>query len=129
MQPREVNVSEFNAHDVAERARLISHNRYVEIIDHDPSLLHKAKGMLERGVAENGGTMGQRLWLIIMLHGDWRDIRERIIRDDEDGRLLRSNSPFSELIGIHDQDERTEIWRRAKAELSAQTTSIEQFAA
>lgn len=104
------------AHDVNERARLILHRSYAEKIDARPELADAARAFAERSIAADGGTTGQRLWLAI-LELPWQQVRERTLRDDPEGRLLRSDSPFSHITGIGDERERRDVWRRAKAEL------------
>lgn len=116
------------SHDVAERARLISHRIYAEQIELQPQLIDEARGFLERGIAENGGTMGHNLWQLILTR-PWSQVRDRMLQDDAEGRLLRSNSPFSHLIGIQDESIRRQIWRKAKAELCNPATLSEQSAA
>ena len=113
---------QITSHDVNERARLISHHLYAEQIDARPDLTDRAREFLDRGIAENGGTMGQQLWQSI-LKWPWHQVRERMLQDNPEGRLLRSNSPFSEIIGIGDEQGRRTIWRQAKAELCSLTTA------
>lgn len=108
------------AHDIAERARLLSHARYAEIIDDNQSLITEASRLLE-GVSQQALTSGQLAWQSL-LKLKWTEIRHQMLRDDPQGRLLRSNSPFSLMLGETNLDERRQLWRRAKSELSNQTT-------
>lgn len=109
-------------HDIAERARLLSHQLYASTIDGEPQLLDRAREMTAGLLADAGATMGQELWSLI-LRRPWPEVRERMLADDAEGRLLRSNSPFSTLIGIWDPQERTRLWRQAKQDLSGRPTS------
>lgn len=49
-----------NGHDVAEHTRLLAHRIYADAIDGRPGLIDDARAMLADGIAENGGTSGQR---------------------------------------------------------------------
>ncbi len=106
-----------NAHDIAERSRLLHHRKYAVSIDQDRSILHQASENLEHIINSNGGTAGEREWLTL-LKRPWPEVRSKMLKDDAYGRLLRSNSPFSNLIGNANPEERIAIWRRAKSELS-----------
>lgn len=116
------------SHHVTEQARLISHRLYAKAVDGKPELVEEARAFLDEGIADNGGTMGQRLWQSV-LKRPWHQVRERMLADDPEGRLLRSNSPFSHLIGIADDQLRRRIWREAKAELYTLGTSSTRSAA
>lgn len=109
-----------NAHHIAERTRLLSHEAYAALIDVDGSLVDQARSAIEAAIGRDGGTTGQRLWRLILCRS-WSEIRTRMLEDSPEGRLLRSNSPFSTLIGIRDPDERTKLWRQAKRDLSDPT--------
>jgi hypothetical protein len=115
---------EMNAHDVTERASLLHHRIYAARIRKDPELRTRAVTMLERGIAANGGTVGHRLWLKV-LRGPWDKAEALMLSETPEGRLLRSNSPFARLIGVHDTNERIALWRQAKHELSNQKTLTE----
>lgn len=116
-----------SSHEVAERARLISHRIYADKVDLDTTIIGHARQFLDSGILANGGTTGQQLWQLI-LRRPWPQVRERMLRDDAEGRLLRSNSPFSHLIGIEDESLRRRIWQTAKAELCSKATSSGPFA-
>ncbi len=113
-----------DSHDIAERARLISHHLYAEQIRKDPSLIGQARARLSRGTR----TAGEDMW-VQLLRCRPREIIQRMTEDTPDGRLLRSNSPFSVLIGVSDVNERIKIWSQAKSELSTLTTTCELPAA
>lgn len=104
------------AHDIAERARLLSHTRYAEIVDADQPLITQARRLLECG-DQQALTTGQLAWRAL-LKLQWNEIRSQMLRDDPQGRLLRSNSPFSIILGETDPDQRRQSWRQAKFELS-----------
>lgn len=109
-----------DSHDVAERARLISHRLYAQHISQSPMLLEQARARLERGAT----TEGEEMWLQLLKRQP-REIIQRMTEDTPEGRLLRSNSPFSVLIGVSDVNERRRIWNQAKSELSRAQTSRE----
>lgn len=111
-----------NAHDISERASLLHHRIYSERIRQDPALLKRAIAMLEKGIAENGGTVGHRMWLSL-LHQPWERVETLMLSETPEGRLLRSNSPFARLIGVTKTSERIALWRQAKHELAAQNVS------
>ena len=108
------------AHDIAERVRLLSHTRYAKIIDGDLSLIKQARKFLENGDQETL-TSGQLVWKDLFA-SNWRNIRHEMLRDDPHGRLLRSNSPFSLILGETDPERRRKEWQQAKLELSHKTT-------
>jgi hypothetical protein len=112
---------EMNGHDIAERARLLSHRRYAEVIDSNPDLIMQAREAIAVSISHGGGTMGQDLWGLV-LRRTWPEIRKRMLADDAEGRLLRSNSPFSTLIGVRIPRKERGLWRQAKQELSVPTT-------
>jgi hypothetical protein len=103
-----------DSHDVAERARLLSHMSYVDKIRRDPGLVLQAAQDTEQAIARGDATIGERLWYHVLTHrqGEMIDL---MISDTEAGRLLRSNSPFSRMIGIRDPQVRDVVWKIAKA--------------
>ena len=110
-----------NAHDITEHANLIHHRIYAEQIRNNPHLIKRAISLLEDGVANNGETVGERIWLKL-LKGPWHKVEVLMLSETEEGRLLRSNSPFAMLIGISDVNERMALWRQARYELSRRKT-------
>lgn len=117
-----------DGHDIAERARLISHRHYADEIVRTPSIIEQAKRILQKGDDSGATTQGERMWLRL-LSCPQREVIQRMLEDTPEGRLLRSNSPFSILIGVSDENERRQIWRQAKSELLAGQTSKELSAA
>ncbi len=111
-------------HNIAERAKLLSHRIYAAAVDANPDLLTDAVTLIDRGISDGGGTIGHYLWQNL-LKNPWRDIKQRMLEDTPEGRLLRSNSPFSHIIGVQDTDTRIRIWQLAKAELCSQATCKE----
>lgn len=109
-------------HDIAERTRVLSHQVYARAIDADPSLIEQAMAQIDQMVSSDRGTSGHELWQLL-LGRPWPEVKARMLDDTPEGRLLRSNSPFSTLIGIGDPNERSRLWRQAKHDLSALTTS------
>lgn len=114
-----------NSHDIAERTSLLAHRIYAEKISEQPEMLLVAKDRLQRCIKEQGGTLGQKLWIRI-LRRTWPEVREKMLADDQYGRLLRSNSPFSMMLGVTDPEQRRQLWRQANSELSLNKTSSEQ---
>lgn len=108
-------------HDIAEHAKLLSHRIYATAVDANPDLLTDAVIFINRGISTDGGTIGHYLWQDL-LKNSWQHIKQRMLEETPEGRLLRSNSPFSHIIGVRDIDTRTRIWHLAKAELCSQAT-------
>lgn len=85
-------------HALAEEERRIRSFKYAEAIRDDPYLLVRASGLIASVVKSGEATIGQELWSRIL-----REPVEFVIRcmtaDDAEGRLLRSNNPFSFLVG------------------------------
>lgn len=106
-------------HDVTEHAILLNHERYAEIVDAMPEVLDSARENIRTEIYAHGGTSGQRLWHRL-LKLPWYQVRQRMLATGAEGRLLRSNSPFSVVVGISDPEERRKIWRQAKYEISDQ---------
>lgn len=117
-----------DSHEVAERSRLLSHRYYAERIRACPELIKGACAEIDAAVASGAATEGQLLWARV-LRLPLREVLELMLRDDEGGRLLRSNSPFSRSIGVHDPETRTRIWRQARTEVSVLQTSTARSAA
>ncbi|WP_210358086.1 hypothetical protein [Sphingomonas beigongshangi] len=115
-------MDDMTGHDIAERTRVLSHGIYARAVDTDPTLIEQAKAQIERLISGDRGTKGHELWQLL-LRRPWPEVRARMLAETPEGRLLRSNSPFSTLIGIQDPDERSRLWRQAKHDLSARTTS------
>lgn len=105
-----------NAHDITEHARLLSHRIYAERIDNNPALIELAREKIKDAIRRHGGSMGQLLWHR-MLRSPWPDIRAKMLAEDECGRLLRTDSPFSLLPDMIDEDVRKGLWNKAKREL------------
>lgn len=111
-----------DSHEIAERSRLLSHKLYATQIRTQPRLLDQARKSIEESVQDGVATVGERLWHhVLQLELD--EIVEYMVDDSEGGRLLRSNSPFSRIIGVRDLKTRTKLWQQARIEVLAQTTS------
>jgi hypothetical protein len=111
-----------DSHEVAERSKLLAHRYYAQRIREMPELLVKARDDIKKAVQSGVATIGQQLW-DQMLSLELEAVLDIMLEDSERGRLMRSNSPFSRIIGIHDPKARSELWRQAKRELSARRTS------
>jgi hypothetical protein len=103
-------------HEINERARLISHCLYAEAIEREPGLLDEVYQCAKR-LKGSARTSGEDRWLGLLETRDWTLIRQAMLDSGPEGRLLRSNSPFSIVIGIEDVAHRRRIWREAKAQL------------
>lgn len=90
-----------NSYDLAEHMKLLCHHFYARVVDEDPNLLEEAKRLIEQDIAENGSIVVTLSWRYT-LKTPWPAVREEMLRDDFEGRLLRSFSPFSVLIGKTD---------------------------
>lgn len=111
----------FTAHDVTERERLIRAGEYAAEIMRRPELVDQARDGIDRIVAGDHSTMGHRLWQML-LREPVGFVVECMLSDDPEGRLLRSNNPFSLLIGSVDAAERKRTWRQARNDLSRNPT-------
>lgn len=102
------------AHDVAEKERLMRSYGYADAIRRRPELIIEAQRSLDDLVRDDAATLGQRLWHVLL-----REPMETILLgmtgDDAEGRLLRSNNPFSMMIGQTDVGQRRRTWRKASA--------------
>jgi hypothetical protein len=117
-----------DSHDIAERARLLSHRLYATRLEMDAGLLDAARSVIEGRIRGGGGTIGERVWAQLLRAG-MDEIVERMLDQGEEGRLLRANSPFSILIGVTDPDMRKSLWRQARVELSDKRISTVRSAA
>ena len=111
-----------NSHAIAERAGLIRHRNYVAQIKKDPELIKQAREMIERAEKSDAETVGLRLWRLV-LNEPVQSIIDYMLNEGEVGQLLRSNSPFSILIGQTDTEQRRNTWQIAAQELSIERTS------
>jgi hypothetical protein len=127
LRDEEIGMS-IDSHEVAERSRLLSHRLYAERLRDCPALIDQARDQIEESVRNGVATVGECLWHHV-LQQSLDDVVGHMVRDDEGGRLLRSNSPFSRIIGVRDPELRSRLWRQAKIELSARTTSGARSAA
>lgn len=105
-----------DAHRIAEQASLLSHRAYAAIIDKDQDCVGRARLLISQRIADGGATIGEECWNEL-LQRPWSEIKQRMLEDTAAGRLLRSNSPFSLVIGIADPDRRRQLWRQAKRDL------------
>lgn len=109
-----------NGHTVTERTSLLHHELYASAIDKDPSYVDRARAVIDAEIRSNGGTIGEQKWQAL-LKRPWLTIRRSMLADTPEGRLLRSNSPFSIVIGVPNPDTRRRLWRKAKYDLLAAT--------
>lgn len=105
-----------DAHAIAEQARLLSHRAYADLIGQDASYISRARAIMAERLADGRATAGEKHWSRL-LKRPWEEIRRQMLADTPEGRLLRSNSPFSLLIGVRDPDTRRKLWRKAKRDL------------
>ena len=101
------------AHDINEAERLLRARHYADVLCERPELVIEAAIQIAKVVETGEATLGQRLW-----HALLAEPLDMIIRcmmaDDADGRLLRSNNPFSMLIGQADVAARRQIRQDAR---------------
>lgn len=109
------------AHDITERATLIRARGYADIVRQHPEHVQAAKAYIADLLAADAQTAGHLLWRRL-LDEDLETMLERMTSDDPQGRLLRSNNPFSVIIGFTDEEERRRTWQQAKNELSTSST-------
>lgn len=106
------------AHKITEHASLLSHQRYAEVVGEDRSYIALAREVIANEINATGGTIGEQAWMRLLAQ-PWNRVRQEMLADTPEGRLLRSNSPFSRIIGIRDPQTRRQLWRQAKHDLSA----------
>lgn len=101
------------AHDVNEAERLLRAHHYAEVLRKRPELVLEAATRIAQVVGAGEATLGQRLWHALL--GEPLDMIIRCMTaDDAYGRLLRSNNPFSMLIGQADVAARHQTRRDAQ---------------
>lgn len=101
------------AHDINEAERLVRAHHYAEVLRERPELVLEAAIQIAQVVGAGEATLGQRLWHALL--GEPLDMIIRCMTaDDADGRLLRSNDPFSMLIGQADVAARRQTRRDAR---------------
>lgn len=87
-----------SSHDIAEAERLRRSFEYAKVIRERPELVLLAAEEMRMLVGRGEATLGQQLWCEL-LNEPLEVIIGCMTADDPDGRLLRSNNPFSILIG------------------------------
>ena len=105
-----------DSHEINERFRLLTHRRYAEVVDDRPDLLEQARKVVDEQIRSRGQVLGKQIWSELLKEA-WPVVRAMMLEDSPSGRLLRSSSPFSILIGVHDLEERRRLWRQAQWEL------------
>jgi len=115
-----------DSHAVIERANLNAHVRYAAMITANPAVLERAWQILMVKIASDDATVGERLWLRV-LGCQLPRIIHQITADDAYGRLLRSNSPLSLLLGETEGELRRQHWRQAKAQFVAEADEFSQW--
>lgn len=103
-----------DAHEINEQFRLLTHQAYLECIEGDPSLIERATAWVEETIKHGEPTLGERMWFVL-LSMPLDDIKRAMMHPGPEGRLLRSNSPFSDLIGVKDFEARSDLWRQAQS--------------
>jgi len=105
-------------HDVLERVRLIRARHHADLIRADPALIERAVKSVEDSISAGRYTVGLRLWREL-LRCDLEVVISKMLAENSEGQLLRSDSPFHLMISFTDVDERKMLWRQAKAEVGA----------
>lgn len=107
-----------DSHDRSEGFRLLSHRLYAEAIDSRPELLSEARALIDHSLASGTITLGERMWrALLTMPRD--DVKRAMLHDGPEGRLLRANSPFSQLLGITNPERREALWLQANSAQSA----------
>lgn len=101
------------AHDMNEAERLLRAHHYAEVLRERPELVLEAATRIAKVVGAGEATLGQRLWHALLAE-PLDMIIQCMMADDADGRLLRSNNPFSMLIGQADVAARHQTRRDAQ---------------
>lgn len=113
--------SPFTAHDVLERERIIRTREHAEQILVNRQLVQQAQVFVDAACENGNGSSGQLLWQDL-LRLDLETILTKMMADNPEGQLLRSDSPFHIILRYTDDVERRRSWRRAKVELSTNQT-------
>lgn len=116
-----------DSHAVGERFRLLTHLIYSDAIDRDPSLVERAREIVAQRLLSDDAAFSDGMWAVL-LERPVDEVRRAITNEGPDNDTLRSGSPFSVLLGISDQKQREDLWRRARTELEHSTTSSIRFA-
>lgn len=104
-----------DAHEINERFRLLTHRVYAQRIDEDPTLIARAATAIQQTIEHGEPTLGERMWSALLTLPA-TTIKASMLDCGPEGRLLRSNSPFSELIGVTDIEDRRALWKQAQNE-------------
>lgn len=104
-------------HAVTEEELRLRSLRYAQAIWMDEDLIRRALEMLEPVVRRDEATVGQKLWFRLLAEPTSFVIR-CMISDIPEGRLLRSNNPFSVLLGETDVTDRRRTRLAAKRRLT-----------
>lgn len=102
-----------DAHETNEQFRLLTHRIYAQHIDRDPSVIDCAATLIRATVDRGAATLGERMWFALLTM-PMDIIKAAMLHPGPEGRLLRANSPFSDLIGVTDIGERHTLWRQAQ---------------
>lgn len=105
-----------DSHTIGARYRLLSHLIYAEALRRDPSLLDRARELVADRLRSDECTFTDRMWAVLLTLS-LEEVIRGISSDAPEGDDLRSNSPFSILIGLRDVEERNALWRRASLEV------------
>ncbi len=96
--PDDAGPSSLTAHDITEAERLLRARHYADVLRSNPKLVRDAVMRIAPIVETDEATLGQHLWYALL--GEPLEVIIRCMTaDNAEGRLLRSNNPFSILIG------------------------------
>ena len=100
------HVTRYSDHRILDARSLAMHCRIAQKISRDPELLDKARGNLERWVANTKGPKPRYLreWEKI-LQRPWPAIAELITSMSEEATRLRSSSPFAGVLTKAERDQ------------------------
>jgi hypothetical protein len=82
-------------------------------MDRDPTVIGRAAAMIRDTVDHGEPTLGEKMWFALLTMSK-DTIKYAMLHPGPEGRLLRANSPFSDIIGVTDIGERRALWRQAQ---------------
>ena len=110
-----------NPHAITEHAMLLATRRHADFILRNPDLVVQVKSQVEGAITSRRCTAGLELWYQL-LGLPLPEVVQQMTEDSPNGRLLRSNNPFSSILPSENEDTRKQLWRLAKTELSNRAT-------
>ena len=74
-------------------------------IDEDPALVRIGRENIERWTRQNDGYVPRchAEWLALIERHPWRELREMLLEESDEGQRLRSSHPFKGLVSAHER--------------------------